>query len=98
MLCPLPEDLYLATSTPVIRSMGTVIHFLFVSIESWSFQFYLPSVERGLLSNIDNDNNESMQAFLRRRIFLQIVEIEIRESSCLDKGIPSLYLYFERSC
>lgn len=76
---------------------GTGIHFLFVSIESWSFQFYLPSVERGLLSNIDNDN-ESMQAFLRRRIFLQIVEIEIRESSCLDKGIPSLYLYFERSC
>lgn len=97
MLRPLPEDLYLATSTPVIRSMGTDIHFLFVSIESWSFQFYLLSVKRGLLSNIDNDN-ESMQAFLRRRIFLQIVEIEIRESSCLDKGIPSLYLYFERSC
>lgn len=90
MLRPLPEDLYLATSTPVIRSMGTVIHFLFVSIESWSFQFYLLSVERGLLSNIDNDN-ESMQAFLRRRIFLQIVEIEICESSCLDKGIPSVF-------
>lgn len=72
MLRPLLEDLYLATSIPVIRSMSTDIHFLFVLIESWSFQFYLLSVERGLLSNIDNDNESiAMQAFLQRHIFLE---------------------------
>lgn len=89
---------YLATSTAVIRSMATVV-FTFPLFLSLKLQFpvlFTFCVERGLLSNIDNDIDESVRAFLRRRIFLPRVS-KLRFVK-VPVWIKEYLLYLEKSC